>query len=186
MACRDLTADKAPRVQGRSGEGSPIHLADKTGGVDCEREEEYVCVHYSFHRVKPQRNVGKVYGYRQDLEMPTRLITTMSQHIVSTCRTSYFFLRRISSVRHLLTQDTTQTLICSYGLPMLDDCNSLLAGCPKHPNDKFQSVQNSSARLIFKAPEKRSHSTPPSIHSLASYHCSYPVLNLNSLFQQLH
>ena len=37
---RDITADKAVRVQGRSGEdNSPIHLADRTDGVNnCERE----------------------------------------------------------------------------------------------------------------------------------------------------
>ena len=40
MANGDSTADKAVWVQGRSGEDSPIHLADRTDGVSCEREEK--------------------------------------------------------------------------------------------------------------------------------------------------
>ena len=39
MANGDSTADKAVRMQGRTGEGSPIHLADRTDGVNCEREK---------------------------------------------------------------------------------------------------------------------------------------------------
>ena len=39
MANGDSTADKAVWVQGRSGEDSPMHLADLTDGVNCEREK---------------------------------------------------------------------------------------------------------------------------------------------------
>ena len=68
---------------------------------------------------------------------------TKSQHILSSCRTAYFFLRRISSVRHLLTQEATQTLIRSYVLSRLDYWNSLLAGCTKHLIDKLLHISSS-------------------------------------------
>ena len=42
MANGYSTADRAVRVQGRSGEDSPIHLADRTDGVNCEREKKKV------------------------------------------------------------------------------------------------------------------------------------------------
>ena len=57
------------------------------------------------------------------------------------------WLRRISSVRHVLTVDATKTLRTSLVLSRLDYCNSLLSGIPQQLIDK---LQNCSARLIFK------------------------------------
>ena len=84
---------------------------------------------------------------------------TLSDHVQNTCKSAYIHLRQISAVRHLLTQDATKTLICSLVLSRLDYCNSLLAGSPKYLTDKLQRVQNSAARLIFKA-KKSDHVTP--------------------------
>ena len=55
--------------------------------------------------------------------------------------------------------DATKTLLCAFVLTRLDYCNSLLAGCPKYILDKLQKVQNSAARLVFRA-KKRDHVTP--------------------------
>ena len=49
------------------------------------------------------------------------------------------------------TTDATKTLLCAFVLSKLDYCNSLLSGSPKHLLDKLQKVQNSAARLVFKA-----------------------------------
>ena len=54
-------------------------------------------------------------------------------------------------IRHYLTTDATKTLLCAFVLSKLDYCNSLLSGSPKHLLDKLQKVQNSAARLVFKA-----------------------------------
>ena len=63
---------------------------------------------------------------------------SMSQHISNTCKAAYIQIRHISSIRHLLTTQATQTLVCSLVLSRLDYCNS---GCPQYLLDKLQKVQ---------------------------------------------
>ena len=84
---------------------------------------------------------------------------SMSQHISNTCKAAYIQIRHISSIRHLLTTQATQTLICSLVLSRLDYCNSLLSGCPQYLLDKLQKVQNAAARLVCKA-KKSDHIHP--------------------------
>ena len=76
---------------------------------------------------------------------------SMSQHISNTCKAADIQIRHISSIRHLLTTQATQTLVCSLVLSRLDYCNSLLSGCPQYLLDKLQKVQNAAARLVCKA-----------------------------------
>ena len=63
---------------------------------------------------------------------------SMSQHISNTCKAAYIQIRHISSIRHLLTTQATQTHVCSLVLSRLDYCNSLLSGCPQYLLDKLQ------------------------------------------------
>ena len=74
-------------------------------------------------------------------------------------------MRRISSIRHLLTTEATATLVSALVLSRLDYCNSLLYGCPQHLLNKLQKVQNAAARLILRIP-KTEHTSP----HLASLH----------------
>ena len=46
------------------------------------------------------------------------------------CMVAYFELRRINSIRNLLSIDAVKTLVCSFVLSRLDYCNSLLVGLP--------------------------------------------------------
>ena len=73
---------------------------------------------------------------------------SMSQHINNTCKAAYIQIRHISSIRHLLTTQATQTLVCSL---VRSRCNSLLSGYPRYILDKLQKVQNAAARLVCKA-----------------------------------
>ena len=84
---------------------------------------------------------------------------SFEKYVSSICRTCYLELRRISSIRHYLSEDSTKTLVCAFILSRLDYCNSLLAGCPKHLLDKLQKIQNNAARLIFQV-NRTSHVTP--------------------------
>ena len=79
-------------------------------------------------------------------------------HIKNVCRSAYSELRRISTIQHV-SADPTKTLVSTFVLSMLDYCNSLLSGCPKHLLEKLQKVQNSAARLVLKA-HKRDHVSP--------------------------
>ena len=51
---------------------------------------------------------------------------SMAKHIDHISRSVYFEIRRISSIRHLLTTKATAQLMCSLVLSRLDCCNSLL------------------------------------------------------------
>ena len=95
---------------------------------------------------------------------------SMSQHISNTCKAAYIQIRHISSIRHLLTTQATQTLACSLVLSRLDYCNSLLSGCPQYLLDKLQKVQNAATRLVCKA-KKSDHIHPvlETLHWLLLY-----------------
>ena len=80
-------------------------------------------------------------------------------HIKNVCRSAYSELRRISTIRHLLSVDSTKTLVSVFVLSRLYYCNSLLSGCSEHLLEKLKMVQNSAARLVLKA-HKWEHVSP--------------------------
>ena len=84
---------------------------------------------------------------------------SMDKHITNICRSANIELRRIASIRHLLTIDSTKTLVHSLVLSKLDYCNSLLSNIPKVQIDRLQKIQNSAARIIFRA-KKSDHVQP--------------------------
>ncbi|XP_070207942.1 uncharacterized protein [Littorina saxatilis] len=69
---------------------------------------------------------------------------SMDKHIPNMCRSAYTEIRKISSIRHLLSFDATKTLVRSLILSKFDYCNALLTGIPQHLTDKLQKVQHSS------------------------------------------
>ena len=88
-----------------------------------------------------------------------------TQSVSNQVRSAYFELRRISSIRHLLSTDTTKTLVSAYVLSRLDYWFSLLFGCPQYLLNKLQKVQNNAARLVSRV-SKTDHISP----HLASLH----------------
>ena len=84
---------------------------------------------------------------------------SVEMHIKDVCGTAYSELCLISTIRHLLSAESTETLVSAFVLSGLDFCNSLLSGCPKHLLEKLQKVQNSAARLVLTA-HKRDHVSP--------------------------
>ena len=76
---------------------------------------------------------------------------SMRLHITKVCQVAYLELKRISSIRHLLTESATKTLVTSCVLSRLDYCNSLLIGAPLSVIQPLQRVQNFAARLVLKA-----------------------------------
>ena len=92
------------------------------------------------------------------------VLLSFQQQISSVCRICYLELRRISAIRHSLSEDVTKKLLCVFVLSRLDYCNSLLVDCPKYLLSKLPEVQNSAARLIFRT--TRSAHVTPMLHSL--------------------
>ena len=55
---------------------------------------------------------------------------SLKTHVLNIVRTANFELRRIGSIRSLLTTDATATLVSAFILSRLVYCNSLPSGCP--------------------------------------------------------
>ena len=83
----------------------------------------------------------------------------MKKHVIKICQTVYFKLKRISSIRRVLTEDVTKTLVTSYIRSRLDYCNCLLMGTPNSVIQPLQKVQNFAARLILIAPRHHHSAT---------------------------
>ena len=75
--------------------------------------------------------------------------TTTDKHVTNICRSAYAELRRISSIRHLLTVNATKTLLSAFVLSKLNYCSCLPCRSPHFILDKLQKVQNSEARLVM-------------------------------------
>ena len=76
----------------------------------------------------------------------------MKEHINFTCKTAFLELRRISTIRHYLTDDATKTFVVSLVLSRIDYCNPPFAGLSQSLVGKLQRVQNCAARVVVRAP----------------------------------
>ncbi|KAK7094312.1 hypothetical protein V1264_007952 [Littorina saxatilis] len=83
----------------------------------------------------------------------------MKQHVITVCQAGYYKLKRIASIRHFLTEETTTVLVTSCILSRTDYCNSLLSGVPVSMIQPLQTLQNFAARLVCKA-GRTQHCTP--------------------------
>ena len=77
---------------------------------------------------------------------------SLHQHVMNVCRVAHLELRRINSIRNLLSIDAVKTLVCSLVLSRFDYCNSLLVGLPQYLIKRLQGVQNAAARSILRTP----------------------------------
>ena len=87
---------------------------------------------------KKCRNLGVIFDSKLD----------MKDHVASVCRSSFFQLRKISSIRKYLSDESCATLIHSFVTSRIDYCNALLANLPKCVLAKLQKVQNVAARVL--------------------------------------
>ena len=82
-----------------------------------------------------------------------------SDHISDVCRSTYLSLRRIGSIRHLLTDKAAICLVNALTTSRLDFCNSTLAGINVDQVYRLQRLQNAAARLVTKK-RKHDHISP--------------------------
>jgi len=84
---------------------------------------------------------------------------TMADHVAALCRSCFFQLRQLRTIRSSLTTDAAKTLVHAFVSSRLDYCNSLLAGITGGLLKKMQAVQNAAARVITRT-RKFDHITP--------------------------
>ena len=83
----------------------------------------------------------------------------MAKPIDHISRSAYLEIKRISSVRHLLTRKATVQLMCSFFLSRLDYCNSLLIDITSDQMYHLKKNQNHAAKVVFHK-SKHEHVTP--------------------------
>ena len=84
---------------------------------------------------------------------------TMCKHVANLCKSCFFQLRQLRSIRRSLTVEAATALVHAFISSRLDYCNSLLFGVSDSLLRKLQRVQNAAARLITCA-RKFEHVTP--------------------------
>ena len=72
----------------------------------------------------------------------------MQDHVAAMCRSCFFQLRQLRTIRSSLTTDAAKTLAQAFVGGWLDYCNSLLYGVSGELLRRLQSVQNAAARFI--------------------------------------
>ena len=80
----------------------------------------------------------------------------MEHHVNSTVSLCYKLLSDVASIRHLLSDEDTESLVLSIVGSRLDYGNSLLYGINKSVIQKYQCVQNYAARIISKRKKRQS------------------------------
>ena len=75
---------------------------------------------------------------------------TFGPYINSNVAYCYKLLKDVSSIRGLITQSQTESLVHSVTSSRLDYCNSVFYGLNKSVIDKLQKVQNAAARVVLK------------------------------------
>ena len=81
---------------------------------------------------------------------------TMNAHVSNIARTCYIELRRLASIRRLLTSTATATLVSAFVLSRIDYCISLLFGSTHDVTSHLQRIQNYAARVILRLPRSSS------------------------------
>ena len=83
---------------------------------------------------------------------------SFEDYISSVCRSTYFHLRNIGRIRHLLSQNATAQHIHVLISIHHDYCNSVLYNLPKNSILRLQIILNQDARILTKTP-RRDHIT---------------------------
>ena len=83
-------------------------------------------------------------GFRLDCHL------AKNAHVTNISRTCYFELRRLASIRRLLTSIATATLVSAFVLTRIDYCNSLMFGSTHDLTSHYQLIQNYAAQVILR------------------------------------
>jgi hypothetical protein len=75
---------------------------------------------------------------------------TMKDHVDKICRSSFYQLRQLRTIRKSLPSDACQTLIHAFVTSRLDYCNSLLYGISSTLIKRLDSVFRCAARLVMR------------------------------------
>ena len=75
---------------------------------------------------------------------------SMKDHVQKVCKTCYYHLRQLRSIRGSLSADSCSALVRAFISSRLDYCNSLLTGIDKSQVNKLQSILRVAPRLVMR------------------------------------
>ena len=78
---------------------------------------------------------------------------TINEHVSTIARTYYFELRRLASIRRLMTYSAAATFVSAFVFSMVDYWNPLLFGSTREVTSHFQRIHNYAARVILRIPK---------------------------------
>jgi len=99
-----------------------------------------------------------------DLEIYLDSDVNMCSQVARTVSNCFFILRRLRSIRRLLTRSVFQSIVVALVLSKRDFGNATMAGLPLYQLRRLQSVMNATARLVFSA--SRYDQIMPLLHRL--------------------
>ena len=74
---------------------------------------------------------------------------SMNKHVNSLCKTDFYHLRNLATIRRFLSHKHCEILIHVFVTSRIDYCNSVLSGLPQFPCSICSKyVQNAAARLL--------------------------------------
>jgi len=111
------------------------------------------------HGVPALLSTVGVVGSARDLGVVIDSRLSMADHVVSVCRSAYYYLRHIRPTLQSLSRDAVKTLVQAFISSRLDYCNWVLYGVTDNLFQRLQSVQNTAARLITRI-GRREHISP--------------------------
>ena len=76
---------------------------------------------------------------------------TLTKHIAETCRSAYMHIRKIRSIRKVLTDKAVKTLCQSVVTSRIDYCNSVCVALPMKSIHRLQLAHNAAARVVTKS-----------------------------------
>ena len=92
------------------------------------------------HKTQHARNLGVMFDEHLSME----------QQVKKICKSGYFHLKNIASIRNVMDSKNTEKLVHAFISSTLDYGNSLLYGISQKHINKLQVLQNSAAKLIEK------------------------------------
>ena len=75
---------------------------------------------------------------------------SLKSHITKKCTTAMLNFQNIKLIRRYLIEGAATTFVLGLVISHLNYCNSILYGLPDCYINKFQTIQNTSAKLVLK------------------------------------
>lgn len=110
-------------------------------------------ISFSGHLIQPSSSVRNL-GVTFDPDL------SLTDHISTVCKSSYYAIRQIRQVRSSLDHNSAVILANSLVSSKLDYCNSLYYGLPQTTLRRLQLVQNTLARAIVPFTKRSDHISP--------------------------